>query len=64
MLNFLETEQRTFLRLMEVAGVKVLGELESCLIGIEASTGAFFWQRQFEKLGHVVKIMVPQYVKQ
>ena len=49
---------------MEVAGVKVLGELESCLIGIEASIGAFFWQRQFEKLGHVVKIMVPQYVKQ
>jgi transposase len=43
--------------------LKVLGELESCLIGIEASTGAFFWQRQFEKLGHVVKIMAPQYVK-
>src|SRR5712671_4305793 len=43
--------------------LKVLGELESCLIGIEASTGAFFWQRQFEKLGHAVKIMAPQYVK-
>jgi hypothetical protein len=43
--------------------LKVLGELESCLIGIEASTGAFYWQRQFEKLGHVVKIMAPQYVK-
>jgi transposase len=33
------------------------------LIGIEASTGAFYWQRQFEKLGHTVKIMAPQYVK-
>src|SRR6202451_2332612 len=43
--------------------LKVLGELEPCLIGIEASTGAFFWQRQFEKLGHLVKIMAPQYVK-
>ena len=43
--------------------LKVLAELESCLIGIEASTGAFFWQRQFEKLGHVVMIMAPQYVK-
>ena len=43
--------------------LKVLGELEPCLIGIEASTGAFYWQRQFEKLGHVVKIMAPQYVK-
>src|SRR5258708_7920629 len=43
--------------------LKVLGELEPCLIGIEASTGAFYWQRQFEKLGHAVKIMAPQYVK-
>jgi transposase len=43
--------------------LKVLNELEPCLIGIEASTGAFYWQRQFEKLGHAVKIMAPQYVK-
>ena len=43
--------------------LKVLGELERCLIGIEASTGAFNWQRQFETLGHAVKIMAPQYVK-
>ena len=43
--------------------LKVLSELEPCLIGIEASTGAFFWQRQFEKLGHTVRIMAPQYVK-
>jgi len=41
----------------------ILGETESCLIGIEASTGAFYWQRQFEKLGHTVKIMPPQYVE-
>jgi transposase len=41
----------------------LIGELEPCLIGIEASTGAFYWQRQFEKLGHRVKIMAPQYVK-
>jgi transposase len=43
--------------------LKVLGELEPCLIGIEAFTGAFYWQRQFEKLGHAMKIMAPQYVK-
>ena len=42
--------------------LKILGELEPCLIGIEASIGAFYWQRQFEKLGHAVKIMAPQYV--
>src|SRR5580704_6358037 len=41
----------------------LIGELEPCLIGIEASTSAFYWQRQFEKLGHRVKIMAPQYVK-
>ncbi len=41
----------------------ILGELEPCLIGIEASTGAFYWQRQFEKVGHAVRIMAPQYVK-
>jgi transposase len=41
----------------------ILSELEPCLIGIEASTGAFYWQRQFEKFGHAVKIMAPQYVK-
>ncbi len=43
--------------------LKVIGELDPCLIGIEASTGAFYWQRQFEKLGHTVRIMAPQYVK-
>jgi hypothetical protein len=41
----------------------VLGEFEPCLIGSEASTGAFYWQRQFDKLGHTMKIMAPQYVK-
>jgi transposase len=43
--------------------MKVIAELKPCLIGIEACTGAFYWQRQFEKYGHVVKIMAPQYVK-
>jgi transposase len=43
--------------------LKVIGELDPCLIGIEASTGAFYWQRQFEKLGHTVRIMAPQCVK-
>jgi Transposase len=43
--------------------LRIVGELEPCVIGIEASTGAFYWQRQFEKLGHCVKIIAPQYVK-
>jgi transposase len=43
--------------------MKLIGELEPCLIGIEACTGTFYWQRQFEKCGHAVKIIAPQYVK-
>ena len=42
--------------------LKLLSELEPSLIGIEAYTGAFYRQRQFEKLGHAVKIMAPQCV--
>jgi transposase len=34
--------------------LKIIGELAPCLIGIEASTRAFYWQRQFDKLGHTV----------
>lgn len=40
-----------------------LTKLRPCIIGIEACTGAFFWQRQFEKLGHTVRVIAPQYVK-
>ena len=40
-----------------------LSDLPSCRIGIEACTEAFFWQRQFEALGHEVKVIAPQYVK-
>lgn len=39
-----------------------LAKLPACVIGIEACTGAFFWQRQFETLGHKVRIIAPQYV--
>lgn len=40
-----------------------MANIPACLIGIEASTGAFYWQREFEKLGHNVKVISPQYVK-
>jgi transposase len=43
--------------------LSVIEQLAPCLIGIEACTGAFYWQRQFEKYGHTVKIIAPQYVK-
>jgi transposase len=40
-----------------------VADLPPCKIGIEACTGAFFWQRKFEALGHEVRIIAPQYVK-
>ncbi|MGU6724845.1 hypothetical protein ACV2HG_23695, partial [Salmonella enterica subsp. enterica serovar Pomona] len=40
-----------------------MANIPACLIGIEASTGKFYWQREFEKLGHNVKVISPQYVK-
>lgn len=43
--------------------LEVVAQLPTCLIGVEACTGAFYWQREFEKLGHQVKVISPQYVK-
>lgn len=40
-----------------------IAELKPCIIGVEACTGAFYWQRQFEVLGHTVKVIAPQFVK-
>lgn len=37
--------------------------LPACTIAIEACTGTFYWQRQFEAAGHRVRIIAPQYVK-
>jgi transposase len=33
------------------------------LVGMEACAGANYWAREFQKIGHVVKLMPPQYVK-
>ena len=37
--------------------------LEPCRIGMEACGGAHHWARQFEQLGHTVRLMAPQFVK-
>lgn len=42
---------------------RVFARIEACTIGVEACAGAFYWQRQFEELGHSVKVISPQYVK-
>ena len=43
--------------------VEFIAKLPPCLIGIEACTGAHYWARIFEKYGHKVKMMSPQFVK-
>ncbi len=50
-------------RLMRGQLLPVLAGLDSCTIAIEACTGAFFWARKFEEIGHKVKVIAPQYVK-
>lgn len=38
-------------------------KLPPCLVGLEACGGAHYWARKFQKYGHTVKLMAPQYVK-
>ncbi|HEY7885639.1 MAG TPA: IS110 family transposase [Cellvibrionaceae bacterium] len=40
-----------------------VARLPVCLIGIEACGGANYWVRVFEKLGHTVHMIAPQFVK-
>lgn len=37
--------------------------LPPCLIGMEACSSAHYWGRELQKLGHMVKLMTPQFVK-
>lgn len=39
-----------------------LVNLPSCLIGMEACGGSHYWAREFQKMGHAVKLMSPQFV--
>lgn len=43
--------------------IEFVANLSPCLIGIEACTGAHYWARLFESMGHKVKMMAPQFVK-
>ncbi len=43
--------------------IEFVSNLNPCLIGIEACTGAHYWGRLFERSGHTVKMMAPQFVK-
>ena len=50
-------------RVMRDSLLQVMTQIEPCIVAVEACTGAFYWQRQFERFGHTVRIISPQYVK-
>jgi transposase len=50
-------------RVMRDELLAVIARIDRCTIVLEACTGAFYWARKFEALGHQVKLISPQYVK-
>ncbi len=50
-------------RVMRDQLLAVVAQIEPCIVVVEACTGAFYWSRKFEALGHQVKVISPQYVK-
>jgi len=40
-----------------------IANLPICLIGMEACSGSHHWARKFEKYGHTVRLIPPQFVK-
>ncbi|MGE3266175.1 MAG: hypothetical protein AB7I51_13205 [Methylocystis sp.] len=50
-------------RVMRDELLRVIAQVNRCTIVLEACTGAFYWARKFEELGHQVKLISPRYVK-
>lgn len=50
-------------RLTRTNLVEFISNLTPCTIAIEACTGAHYWARMFTSMGHVVKMIAPQFVK-
>ena len=50
-------------RVMRDQLLAALAQIDPCTVVVEACTGAFYWARKCEELGHQVKIISPQYVK-
>jgi transposase len=40
-----------------------IANLPHCLIAMEACAGAHYWAREFEKLGHQVRLIAPRFVR-
>jgi transposase len=42
--------------------LKLLAQLQPCMIGMEACATAYYWGREIQKLGHEVKLIHPKFV--
>jgi transposase len=42
--------------------LEIVASLPPCLIGVETCSSAHHWAREFEKLGHTVRLMAPKFV--
>lgn len=42
--------------------LELIAQLPTCLIGMEACSGAHEWARQFARFGHPVRLMAPKFV--
>jgi transposase len=43
--------------------LEFFAKMESCLIGMESGSGAHYWARELQKLGHTVRLMAPRLVR-
>lgn len=43
--------------------LRYFAKLSPCLVGMEACMSAHYWHREISRLGHVVKLMAPAFVK-
>jgi transposase len=50
-------------RISRVRVLEYFGDLPPCLVGIEACPSAHHWGRELQALGHVVRLIPPNYVK-
>lgn len=42
--------------------LELMAALRPCVVGMEACTGAHHWAREFQALGHTVRLMAPKFV--
>jgi transposase len=50
-------------RLRRTQVLELMGQLEPCVVGMEACGGAHYWARAIGKLGHEVRLLSPRLVK-